>query len=613
MKTFRVTIYLSFALLMLQSAVYAHREAQFVTAFGGKGEAEGKFAKETYLAFDREGNIYVSDTENYRIQKFDGNGKFLLQIDGQKEDAGFAFQNPTDLAIGSDGSIYVLDWVMVYIARTESPKLFNYGPCVHKFAPDGKFTATFTIDDLTKQVKNIESAAPGLDAEGNYALIIPRGNIKRLFLITVDVQGHIYVLDKDEANIHKLNAEGQLVATFGSHGNGAGQFREAADIAADDAGNLYVVDTDNHRIVKFDSDCKFVKTFGEYGDEDGQLRFPFTIAISERGDILVGDKARYGKNYLSSLALRKDDPSPRYVLPGAEHDSTMYRNFRVIMQRVQQFSSDGKYEGKILVRLAQDKLQHVNLKLKAIDYQGNIYFGDTDALLLRKYAQKSPVNLSALHTDLTLLYQQATVEVDIDNPDDLDKDIGLNRSDFDEDAKIYLFLTDLRFRYDVNEDWRLSISNLSLYQAYRLEDHYRRSDDIIFGTISQDDRTLEDYIATVVQFDATLILNHEAYRYREASFFCYFGVGNYDYVNYALAKLTNKRRLDWKLWFSQWGAGIRYDLGRKFRLGFTAVQGPPGGYFNYEYDYIDEVGDLYSTGFREGAETMVWLEVDGVF
>jgi len=333
------------------------------------------------------------------------------------------------------------------------------------------------------------------------------------------------------------------------------------------------------------------------------------------GNVLVADKVRYRKNYISTLVRRKDDPAPRYIPPNRvlETDNINYKNFRVVMQRVQEFSSKGKFEDKILVRLAQDNPVHANLKLQAIDPQGNLYLMDNDTLMMYKHAPASAIKLSAFHKELTLRYEWNTIEVDIDNPDDLDAKIGVNASDYDEDADLKLFLTDLRFSYDVNEDVRLSLSNSAFYLRGRNEIHYlRRSEDIAFGTFNQDDQTIEDYYADIVEFDASIVLNHEPYRYREAGIFAYFGGGIYDYVNDAMAR-SNLRYLDWNLWFTQWGAGIHYDVGRKFRLLFAAAQGPPGGYFNYEYDYIDELGELYSTGFRDGKETMVFIAADGVF
>jgi len=603
-----------FVLLFLQFTSFAHREVKFITDFGGKGEAKGKFAEETYFVFDKEGNVYVSDVENLRIQKFDQNGRFLMQIDADAEDAGFVFRAPGDLAVGDDGSIYVLDWKLVHIAQTESPKIFNFGPCVHIFDRDGKFIKSLTIFELTKQLKNLELAAPGLDADGNYALIIPQGKTDRKFLIAVDVQGNIYVLDKDEVKIYKLNSEGKLVVSFGSQGSGEGQFNKASDIAVDSKGNLYVADTQNHRIVKFDAEGKFVKNIGEYGDEDGELHSPFLIAIQDDDNLLVADKTKYRKNYSSSLVRREFDPSPRYIPPYAllEQNDVIYKTFRVFIHRVQRFNSDGKFKEKFLIRLDRENPEHVNLTLKAIDQLGNLYFMDKESFKLSKYAPAELLNPRALKKEFTLYYEQYFIEIDIDNPDDFDQNIGLNKSDFDEDVLAKLVFANLRFDYDVDEDLRLSLTNLGVYERMETEDYYKRRTEDIRGTFSQDDVTTEDYIVGVIQLDANIILNHEPYKYREAGFFVYLGGGRYDYEVDA-ASVANERNYKAHLWFAEWGAGMHLDMGKKLRFIFTASQGPPGGYFNYEYRYIDELGELYSTGFRDGRETMVSFRLEGVF
>ncbi len=625
MKKIRVFILAAFMLLLLQFTVLAHREVKFVTDFGGKGETEGTFAEETYFAFDKEGNLYVSDVENVRIQKFDQNGRFLMQIDANA-DAGFTLSPPGDLAVGDDGSIYVLGWKVVHIAQTTSPKMFNFGPSVHKFDKNGKFVNSFAVFELTKQVKNFELAVPGLDADGNYALIIPQGKTDRKFLIAVDVQGNIYVLDKDEANIYKIppsppfgkggkgGFEGKLTLTFGSHGNGEGQFNSATDIDVDSKGNVYVADMQNHRIVKFDAEGKFVKDFGEYGDKDGQLHSPFLITLQDDDNLLVADKTEYRKNYSSSLVRREFDPSPRYVPPYSllEGDDVIYKTFRVFIHRVQRFNTDGKFKEKCLIRMERDNPEHVNLILKAIDRRGNLYFMDKESLEVSIYAPAEMYNPSALKKEFTLYYEQDSIEVDIDNPDDFDDNIGLNKSDFDEDIFASMVFANLTFDYDVDEDVRLSLSNLGFRTRVKTEDSYRRRTEDILGTFSQDDETTEYYRVGIVRLDANLILNHEPYKYREAGVFVYFGGGRYDYTVDAVA-LSNKRYYNAHLWFFEWGAGTHLDLGRKLRFSFTTSQGPPGGYFNYEYRYIDELGELYYTGFRDGKETMVLFRLDGMF
>jgi len=68
----------------------------------------GDFAKPTGLAVDREGNLYVCDTLNDRIEVFDADGKFLTTY-GKNGDGPGYFGRPKGVAIDSDGHIWVAD------------------------------------------------------------------------------------------------------------------------------------------------------------------------------------------------------------------------------------------------------------------------------------------------------------------------------------------------------------------------------------------------------------------------------------------------------------------------------------------------------------------------
>ena len=55
------------------------KEGRYITAWGKKGDGEGEFNLPHSVAVDRQGRVYVGDRENYRLQVFDANGKFLTQ------------------------------------------------------------------------------------------------------------------------------------------------------------------------------------------------------------------------------------------------------------------------------------------------------------------------------------------------------------------------------------------------------------------------------------------------------------------------------------------------------------------------------------------------------
>jgi sugar lactone lactonase YvrE len=70
----------------------------------------GDFSKPTGLAVDAEGNLYVCDTMNNRIEIFDADGVFIRAY-GKNGDAPPNFARPKGVAIDSDGHIWVADGV----------------------------------------------------------------------------------------------------------------------------------------------------------------------------------------------------------------------------------------------------------------------------------------------------------------------------------------------------------------------------------------------------------------------------------------------------------------------------------------------------------------------
>jgi len=65
-----------------------------------------------------EGNLYVVDTMNHRVQKFTRDGKFLLQW-GKGGTGPGEFNMPWGIAVDDDGEVYVADWRNDY--RREYP------------------------------------------------------------------------------------------------------------------------------------------------------------------------------------------------------------------------------------------------------------------------------------------------------------------------------------------------------------------------------------------------------------------------------------------------------------------------------------------------------------
>src|SRR5579862_3577964 len=68
----------------------------------------GDFARPAAVAVDQEGNVYVADTLNNRIEIFDGDGKFISTF-GKPGDGPGYFSRPKGVAVDGDGHIWVAD------------------------------------------------------------------------------------------------------------------------------------------------------------------------------------------------------------------------------------------------------------------------------------------------------------------------------------------------------------------------------------------------------------------------------------------------------------------------------------------------------------------------
>jgi DNA-binding beta-propeller fold protein YncE len=73
-----------------------------------KGDGDGQFYFPTYLALDSAGNLHVADTMNFRIQKFDPQGRFLAKF-GENGDTAGHFSRLKGLAFDAFGNLYVVD------------------------------------------------------------------------------------------------------------------------------------------------------------------------------------------------------------------------------------------------------------------------------------------------------------------------------------------------------------------------------------------------------------------------------------------------------------------------------------------------------------------------
>jgi DNA-binding beta-propeller fold protein YncE len=89
--------------------VFDRESGEVLDTIGKQGNREGTFNFPTSMAFDPDGNLFVVDTQNARVQVFDLDYEYL-DVLGERGTGPGQFTRPRDIAIDEVGFIYVTDF-----------------------------------------------------------------------------------------------------------------------------------------------------------------------------------------------------------------------------------------------------------------------------------------------------------------------------------------------------------------------------------------------------------------------------------------------------------------------------------------------------------------------
>ncbi len=223
-----------------------HGAGEYVGQFGSAGGGNGQFNEPKGIAIDTEGNVWVADRGNNRMQEFSGAGKYIRQLTtaGTTSETPIPMSKPSGVAVDSEGHVWVAD--------TESNR-------VDEFSSSGEFINKF-----------------GAEGVGHGLFKAPRG-------IAVDSEGHVWVADTGNDRVQEFSSKGEFIRTFGSEGKENGQFKRPVALTVDSAGDVWVADAENSRVQEFSST-------GTYTRQVGGLGLPEGIAADSKGDVWVSSR-----------------------------------------------------------------------------------------------------------------------------------------------------------------------------------------------------------------------------------------------------------------------------------------------------------------------------------
>lgn len=225
----------------------------------------GTFNEPWGVAVARNGNVYVADTWNHRIQEFSADGTFITMWGyfGQDGNAD-ALYGPRGIAIDKNGNVLVTDTgnkrVVVY--DKDGKYITEFGglgtelgqfdePVGIAIAPDGR---VFIADTWNQRVQVFTADETGLNYTATTSWKISgweSNSTENKPFITIDNSGHVLVTDPDKYRVLEFSTEGIFLRAWGQYSLQSDGFGLPSGIIADSSNNIWVSDAGNNVLLHF--------------------------------------------------------------------------------------------------------------------------------------------------------------------------------------------------------------------------------------------------------------------------------------------------------------------------------------------------------------------------
>ena len=210
--------------------------------WGKFGTGKGEFDAPGLVAVAANGNVYVADQKNHRVQYFTATGLFLGAWGSYGSGKG-QFNNPSGVAVTPKGTVYVTD---------------EGGNRVQYFTLSGSFLNEW-----------------GRAGSG-------KGEFNAPCAVDYNAKGDVYVAEWGNHRVQYFTSTGSYLGQWGSLGKGNRQFNNPCDVNISPNGNVYVNDHRNWRVQYFTST-------GSYLDQWEISGWPTGGAIAADGGTFVAD------------------------------------------------------------------------------------------------------------------------------------------------------------------------------------------------------------------------------------------------------------------------------------------------------------------------------------
>jgi len=244
-------------------------DGTFIRSFGSFGDMSegtpplGKLNEPWGIAVAENGDVFVTDTWNHRIQKFTADGKPITSwgIFGTQEMAG-ALYGPRGISIDEKGRVFVADTgnerILIYDQDgNQLGQVGSEGFEVGQFSEPvdvafDKFGNLYVTDTWNQRVQVFSEVSDNvftpirswqIDGWNSQSL-----DNKPYVTVTNET---VYITDPEGYRVLAFSLNGDFLYGFGMYGTDLASFGLPNDIASDKEGNVWVVDAANNRILKF--------------------------------------------------------------------------------------------------------------------------------------------------------------------------------------------------------------------------------------------------------------------------------------------------------------------------------------------------------------------------